>query len=62
MAQKIIECYKIPNEEEMESLKEVIADSGGPPPVIIRDAGKTQIARGSKTVLAFFAPINKSLL
>ena len=62
MKQKIIECYKLASEEEMDAMKQVILDCEGPPPVTIKDAGRTQIARGSKTVLAFFAPIDKSLL
>ena len=43
-------------------LHELIDAQEGPEPALVRDAGRTQIARGSKTVLAFFAPADKRLL
>ena len=46
----------------MKAIKKEVDELGGPPSIVIRDAGRTQIARGSKTVLAFFAPIDESLL
>ena len=59
---KIIECYKIENEIVLEAYKKEIAELGGPPPIVIKDAGRTQIAAGSKTVLGCFAPVDESLL
>ena len=43
-------------------LHKFIVDVQGPEPIIVRDAGRTQIAQGSKTVLAYFAPANKALV
>ena len=58
--------YKLPSEtdkyiEELELHKQ-LDNQKGPEPIMIRDAGRTQIAWGSKTVLAFFAPTDKELI
>ena len=47
---------------EIKAELEELVKLGSPPAVTIVDAGKTQIASGSKTVLAFFAPVDETLL
>ena len=48
-------ALKCPNEEEMEEIA-VKALSKGIPSYLVMDAGRTQIAAGSKTVLGLFGP------
>ncbi|CAA6660984.1 unnamed protein product [Spirodela intermedia] len=55
---KIVLCCK--NQQEMNKLKET-ADRAGLPTFVVADAGRTQVAAGSKTVLAI-GPGRKALV